>query len=252
MSFTFLVMVILGGLMLTVGVKYISKMATSIMGLSGETSDTMRDQILQQLKEKNEKVMLSVPTIVEMTRKENKRAITVAIANKNPTKKCFCINPHLLLLTKDTVGDIEKMNSMRDNPDATIRQLSSDVQSKIKRYVPPSCFEPGFKCNPNGWFQFQPGIEIQGKDRDAIVVQMEIPKTSERAPNGKWALKVDVCIFHNKQQNPDGSYEQLVPCEACIPDMCTSSASGTEPNDDPENENAYEWYASRQFFVRLK
>ena len=49
MSFTFLVMVILGGLMLTVGVKYISKMASSIMGMSDEVSDTMRERILNDI-----------------------------------------------------------------------------------------------------------------------------------------------------------------------------------------------------------
>ena len=53
MSFTFLVMIILGGLMLTVGVKYISKMAFSIDSFSDDIYKDMRNNILRQIRTKN-------------------------------------------------------------------------------------------------------------------------------------------------------------------------------------------------------
>lgn len=270
MSFTFLVMVILGGLMLTVGVKYISNMAGSIMGLSDETSSEMRDKILRELKQNNAKVMLSIPASIEMTRKQKKRDIVVAINNKNPTSKCFCLNTHLLLLDKSLEKSSDKVEPKGDfveegglgwkdaNVGAIIREKGDKgVVSRMKKYVPKTCYtEESAKCHPNQWFTGQSGITVMGEEQGSVIINMELPSDPQRAPNGRWAFKVDVCTYANcqsydgkrctKTNKKTGAVEpdDVLPCDACDPEMCFPNT-----NDD---EGRYSWYDSKQFFVKIK
>jgi len=69
-----------------------------LAGIDPDVSADMRERILDDIKTKNEKTMLSIPTSIKMTRKENWRDISVVINNISPETKCFCAYPHLLNL----------------------------------------------------------------------------------------------------------------------------------------------------------
>jgi hypothetical protein len=232
-------------------------MASSIMGMSDEVSDTMRERILNDIKTKNEKVMLSIPTSIKMTRKERRRDISVVINNISPETKCFCVFPHLLGLDGPGSYSIEvskssMQGSLSAGTDWTSVTDEDQLKKKLKRYTPQACWAGAGKCKPNNWFVGEAGIRADGEQANDVKVSLELPRDPLEAPNGRWAFTVEVCEY--KPSCPGGFEDGICKewgegCNACIPENCRQN-----PVDKCQGSNAqscYLWYDSAAFHLQV-
>ena len=215
------------------------------MGTSDEVSDTMRERILNDIKSKNEKVMLSIPTSIKMTRKERRRDISVVINNISPETKCFCVFPHLLgldgpgsysiMISKSTMS-----GSLSSGTDWTAVTDEDQLKKKLKRYTPQACWAGAGKCKPNNWFVGEAGIRADGEQANDVKVSLELPRDPLEAPDGRWAFTVEVCTY----VPPTGAG-----CNACVPENCRQVP--VDECQDAGDEDCYTWYDSAAFHVQV-
>ncbi len=202
---------------------------------------------------RNEKVMLSIPTSIKMTRQNRQRDITIAINNINPDDTCFCVYPHLLHV--DGPGS---RNYTIDRNFTTLEArrgpLDEKTRKRLKRYLPSECWEGVASCSPNTWFTGPGHIEINLEEANALKTRFSIPADPLRAPNGRYAFTVDVCEYRPPCltwdiADPTWCIEPAAWCEACEPESCRQKPA-RECNGKVKDD-CYEWYDSESFHVQL-
>ncbi|MDP6626280.1 MAG: hypothetical protein QGG50_00145 [Methanopyri archaeon] len=202
---------------------------------------------------RQEKVMLSIPTSIKMTRKERRRDITVAINNIAPDDRCFCAYPHLLRLDgpgsrEDTIDRDFRTLEGRRGP------LDEAVRKKYRRYLPAECWEGVATCSPNTWFAGPGSIEVYGEEAAALRTTLTVPADPLEAPNGRYAFNVDVCEYRPPCRkwdpvDPTWCLEPMAGCDACEPENCRQRPA--RECDGNVKGDCYVWYDSEAFHLQL-
>jgi len=226
--------------------------------MSTEVSDVMREQILGEIQTKNAKVMLSIPTSIEISRKKPKRTVSVAVKNISPAQKCYCVYPHLLGFDGPGSYNLEvSKGTMQGSLSAGTAWTSAvdeeQMKKKLKQYTPQACWNGPGTCKPNTWFVGQAGIRVDGEQANAVTVELAIPKDPLAAPNGRWAFTVDVCEY--KPSCPGGFEDGICKewgegCDACIPENCRQNP--VDKCEGANQQSCYQWYDSAAFHLEIK
>ena len=203
---------------------------------------------------RHEKVMLSIPTSIKMTRKERRRDITVAVNNIAFDDTCFCAYPHLLRLDgpgsrEDTIDRDFTTLEARRGP------LDENMRERLKRYLPAECWEGVATCSPNMWFVGPGSIEVYAQEAAALRTRLTIPADPLEAPNGRYAFNVDVCEYRPACRkwdpvDPTWCLEPMAGCEACEPESCRQNP--VRRCDGKVKGDCYVWYDSAAFHLQVR